>query len=216
MGEEVCGHFFMNMPDEKMCVNEGFGQQKPKQWCYVSSSCESGEALQWGSAADGVNFRWCGDHEEKLADKSPLELKAWTTKNDLEIGLAVHFAYPAWQPEKLTDDVLSFFGVQPPSDLHPLLFKAEPLTPSLRQRLQEVADAGTATLLVSRVGHPPFGIMRGKELYWLNFSEEQNEHVKNHEDFFAHKGTMNDVKCVAGCGEVAPTWGSPLDIGFTG
>jgi len=211
MGDETCAKFFRNLPNEQFCLNEDFGRTSPKQWCYVSSSCASGEALQWRTQGSGdVKFKWCGATEAKLSDKTPPELKAWTTANDLEIGLAVHFSYPTWQSEKLTTDVLSFFGVALPSDAPALEFKAEPLTPELRERLQKQADAGTPTLIISTAGHPPFGIMQGKELYWLNFSEEQLALLKSGGDFFAQKGAMNDVKCVAGCDKVVAPWMSPI------
>mmetsp|Transcript_119043 Transcript_119043/g.265708 ORF Transcript_119043/g.265708 Transcript_119043/m.265708 type:complete len:275 (-) Transcript_119043:96-920(-) len=218
MGDETCTKFFMNLPNEKVCLNEDFGKTNPKQWCYVSSSCQSGQALTWDRAfrfgqkrTDQAKFKWCGEDDTKLADKTPSELKEWTTANDLEIGLAVHFSYPTWQPEKLTTDVLSFFGVEPPADAPREEFRAAPLTPELRERLQKQADTGKATLILSTAGHPPFGIMKGKELYWLNFSDEQLALLTSGQDFFAHKGTMNNVKCVAGCDEVVATWMSPIN-----
>jgi len=212
MGDETCAKFFMELPNEQFCLNENFGHTDPKQWCYVSSSCESAENLQWAkSISHDVKFKWCSAEEAKLGDKAPMELKAWTAANNLEVGLAVHFAYPTWQSEKLTKDVLSFFGVTLPADAPAAEFKSASLTPVLRQRLQKQADAGRPTLIISTAGHPPFGIMRGKELYWLNFSDEQLELLKKGKDFFSHKGTMNALKCVAGCDEVVPAWMSPIN-----
>jgi len=214
MGDETCAKFFMNLPNEKFCLNENFGRTNPKQWCYVSASCATGHPLEWNTSnVKDVKYKWCGVEEAKLADKTPLQLKSWTTANDLEIGLAIHFAYPTWQPEKLTSNVLDFFGLQPPADAPQEEFRSQPLNqqPDLRDRLQKRADEGTPTLILSTVGHPPFGVMSGSKLYWLNFSDEQLALLNRGEDFFSHKGIMNDVKCVAGCDGAVNPWMSPIN-----
>jgi len=212
MGDETCDKFFKNLPNEVFCVNEGFHKEEPRQWCYVSSSCASGQTLTWRSASDTntAKFKWCGADEPKLADKTPVELRAWTEKNDLEIGLGVHFAYPTL-PEKLTNDVLEFFGISAPADAPPAEFHSPPLSEDLRQRLQKRADEGRRTLIISTAGHPPFGIMEGKKLYWLNFSDKQMELLKNNQDFWSHKGIMNNVLCVAGCETAVAPWMSPIN-----
>merc|ERR1719440_65983 len=53
MGDETCAKFFMQIPNEKFCLNENFGMPEPKQWCYVSPSCETGSALTWGPKKTG-------------------------------------------------------------------------------------------------------------------------------------------------------------------
>lgn len=211
LGDTVCAGFLMGLPDEKFCLNEKPFQAHPGQWCYVSPSCHAMvDGPDWGSS-DGVKTRWCGAGEAKLADKLPLELKAWTAKNDLDVALGALFAYPALlPPEYLTADVLSFFGVQPPIE-SPLFTTAPFATSSTRETLQKVADEGTPTLINSRLGHPPFGIMRGKELYWVMYNEEWLEVKMKHKGDVSHKGSMNDLKCVAGCKEVAPAWMPPLE-----
>lgn len=222
MGDETCAKFFMQIPNDKLCLNENFGKLHPRHWCYVSPSCKEGKSLEWSTKPTDVlainpyleaKYRWCGEEEPKLGDKLPLELREWTKKNDLEIGLAVHFAYPTF-PGKLTNDFLDFFGLQAPADAPAQEFASPPLSAEYRASLEKVAETGRPILFLSTAGHPPFGIMKGKKLYWLNFSDEQLQLVTSGKDFFSHKGIMNAVKCVAGCEEPEESttpWMSPIN-----
>lgn len=218
MGDETCVKYFMELPNENMCMNDDFGHPEPKQWCYVSSSCELGRELTWSTVktADQAKFMYCDASHAKLGDKTPLQLGDWSAKSNIELGLAVHFAYPVMvEGMKLTTDVLDFFGLS-----HGAFMAAAPPGTfeerrsdhdHLRSLLQERSAAGTTTLIISNAGHPPFGIMKGKELYWVNFSEEQWQRVLQGLEFFGDKGHMNRVMCVAGCAETVDPWVSPLN-----
>jgi len=216
----------MRLPNETFCVNHEFGQADSKQWCYVSDSCESGKPLQWpgpfsvGEIAppesEPVKFKWCDEDEAKLSDKAPPELFEWTKANNLDFGMTAHFVYPVFDTNvKLTSDVLSFFHLKPPEGAPENKVQSNVTqlsdTNLLMKSLKQRADEGTTALFSSVSKNPPYGIMKGKKLYWVNFSDEQYKHLKSGGDFFSHPGTIHDVKCVAGCEETVPAWMSPIN-----
>ena len=98
---------------------------------------------------------------------------------------------------------MEFFGLKSLDNVAP---EIKPMSDELRAKVQEVVDSGKTTMVTSFSGHPPYGIIEGKKLHYLNFSEEHNRLVLEGKDAWAHPENMNQVKCVAGCEVNSPIW----------
>lgn len=186
---EFCQMYFANLPDENYCMNNKFAQE-PMQWCYVSGGCAEGTPTQ---RPGPLKVKTCSQGQDTLLGQMKFQdFAAHAYKNKLEMGLMVQYAYPTWAGEKLPD-VQAFWGLPEPAH-------AKPMTPELKQRLQALADSGKTMFFTSRNGHPPFGVVEGKRLYYINFNPKGNPGFKKKED-------MNSWGCVGGCGvENRPLW----------
>jgi len=187
MSYEFCQMYFSNLPNDNYCMNTKFGQQSPTEWCYVRADCV-------GSGKNGtLQTKSCTRGQDATLGEMRFEdFAAYAHRSKLELGLMTQFAFPTWEGEKLPD-VQAFWGLPAPAD-------AKPISEELRGRLQAVVDSGKTMFFVSRDGHPPYGVVEGKKLYYINFDPQSKPD-------FAHKEDMNQWRCVAGCGEAnKPIW----------
>lgn len=206
----MCAHFFMNIPDEQICINEQSGHQlEPKQWCYVWPTCNT------DLTRGGAKYKLCGEDDEKLGDLSPVQLKRWSERNNIDVGVAVHWAYPSLSQQNiaLSQSVLDIFGAEAPPSAPEWAFSPDSLSADQNKILGEQVLKGKTTVVTSRTGAPPFALFQGSQFYWLNFSDEQAELVRGGGDFYATRGMLNDVKCVAGCdgADMAEPWWSEVN-----
>jgi len=224
-GDVVCSQFFMSLPNEGFCLSEGPGVPQPKQWCYVSASCASGASLTWAGenqktqATASAKFRWCDAEKFSLSHMAPLELKQWALKSDVDAAVAATYAYPTFN-HKMTLDIMNFFGTRPPANSKYLDFAAPPLDLFTSAQLQGLVNAGTPVLIRpddkdGKAPNPPFGIIKGQELYYINFSDEYEKVMRKGVGSgvaFTHRGIMNDIKCVANCANgTSFAWTSPVN-----
>lgn len=185
---EFCWMYFNALPNDNYCMNVKW-EPAPAQWCYVSQDCPEGQTPE-GSGP--LKTKTCVQgHDASLGEMKFEDFAAYIYRNKLELGLSVQFAYPTWQPEKLPD-VQAFWGLPQPSD-------AQPISEELRARLQQQVDSGKPMFFTSRSGHPPYCLMEGKKLYYINFNPDNPG--------FAKREDMSLFACVAGCGaENKPIW----------
>mmetsp|Transcript_3156 Transcript_3156/g.9456 ORF Transcript_3156/g.9456 Transcript_3156/m.9456 type:complete len:270 (-) Transcript_3156:132-941(-) len=177
---EFCSMYFGNLPNDNYCMNKKW-LADPTEWCYVPAGCTEGTPIQNRTLAT----KDCNkEADATLGEMKFEELAAYAYRNKLELGLMVQYAFPTWDGEKLPD-VQAFWGLPAPAD-------AKPISTELRERLEAQVKSGKTMFIVSRNGHPPFGVSEGEKLYYINFNPTQAD--------FSHKEDMNLWGCVAGCG----------------
>jgi hypothetical protein len=246
IGNWACDQFFMKLPNETMCINEFPFSPNARQWCYVAPACMRSHDLLWAGAHSDpqVRYKWCWADAQsdqdiepglvRLGDKSPLQLSDWAAANDLDISMAVHWAYPVMRGQmKLTTIVLDFFNISRPENSPRLAFRPKRSSSYheyatrlylSQQLLEERRNSSIPTLIPSVNGRPPFGLMDGSELYWLNYRQEQDPRVRVGQDsnpdtqrswggLLADTGLAVNtiVRCVAGCDEVVDPWVTPFN-----
>lgn len=197
LADEFCKNYFYNLPDENFCQRTKFGADHDDGWCYVAAeACPQGEETQRDDSPHlrtKLKTKRCGAGDRKLSDAKFEDFVAHAKASKLEFGLMVQYAYPALKDVKI-QDVQSWWGL--PKDP-----AAPELTEAMESKLQAAVDSGETRFISSRSGHPPFGVVEGKKLYWINFSEANKRRQRNGEDVWAHKEEMNAYACVAGCEE---------------
>jgi len=184
---EFCQMYFGNLPNDNLCMNQKW-LEKPTEWCYVSAGCAGATPVRSGLLAT----KECDKQADAtLGEMKFEELAAYAYKHKLELGLMVQYAFPTWQGAKLPD-IQAFWGLPEAAD-------AKPISAELRERLQAQVKSGKTMFIVSRNGHPPFGVSEGDKLYYVNFNPSKAD--------FSRKEDMNIWACVAGCGSAnKPLW----------
>lgn len=199
---EFCLLYFKAIPDEKFCMKTKFSAPGTESWCYVPKDCEQGQELQHDIMYHmevKVKSKICDPASEKVLHTMKFEDFAVYQKSmKLEMGLMVQFAYPKWAGDEKIFDVMEFWGLTSTDK------DVKPLSRELRTKLQSVVDSGVTTFIGSRDGHPPYGVVEGKKLYWINFSEANKK--RSNDEKWTHKEEMNAWACVAGCDKVSPIW----------
>lgn len=189
---EFCEMYFKSLPNQTFCMNDALGEDEPKQWCYVAPICENGHRRYGGR----LKQKFCTPGKDLILGTKNFETFAsWAFSMKMEMGLMVQFAYPTWKGEKLSE-VLPFFGVG----------ENRTISDSLRERLQRLVDSGKTTFFSSESGHPPFGVVEGRKLYYINFSEANKRRQEAGEDVWKHKEEMNAWGCISGCDKVVDRW----------
>merc|ERR1712079_686151 len=133
-------------------------------WCYVSHECSHSD---YGK---DLNTKSCseGSEDKKFGDMKFVEFAKYVYQSKLELGLALQYAYPV-APVKLPD-VLEFWGLD--DRWSELAGKALlPMPSELKHALSKRADTEKPLFFNPRTGHPPFAVMKGRKLYWINFSD---------------------------------------------
>jgi len=225
MGPEICEKFILKLDMDDFCINNvvessknKFAYESSASWCYVLPTCERGLDQTWGQGhveseegpGSPVKWRPCAAEEFHLRDKNLYNLSSWAWQLDLDVGLAAKFAYATFDGGQLPQ-VMHHFNVSAPEGAPATKFEAEPESETLKNKLKAKKESGETVFYASESGLPPFGISEGSKFYWVNFGDQAETAVKEGEELLEHPGMISNVKCVAGCETVNPTWWSPLN-----
>jgi len=177
-----CYQYFNNLPNENFCQNTHYAM-KPPQWCYVSKECPQAQLTPSKSAATKL----CTKGKDKMLADMPFQaLENYAKYFKLDLALMSQYAYPTWEPESI-DDVQEWLGLGRSNK------SLGPLSPLAQQRLQTVIDSGETMLFVSRDYKPPFAIVEGPFVFWINLDGPNGEYYRWDQ--------RNVARCVKGCKE---------------
>jgi hypothetical protein len=208
--KEFCNMYFERLNDDNMCQREAWDSQlnddytpaRKATWCYVSSNCTETNtgnttgleaAPQFGYPnVPALKWKHCGAADRKFGDMKFEELAAYALESKLELGFMAQFAYNTIEEGKLAD-VQEFWGLKKGDGA------ASTMPEELRSKLHSLKDSGATMFIGSSNSKPPYAVLEGQKLYWINSSDANEERKKNGEDLWEHKETMNAWGCVAGC-----------------
>mmetsp|Transcript_56272 Transcript_56272/g.121261 ORF Transcript_56272/g.121261 Transcript_56272/m.121261 type:complete len:235 (-) Transcript_56272:191-895(-) len=186
MGFEFCSGFFMHMSGN-LCVNQGIGAgNKTREWCYVSSACQQLNGDSEPSAQ--IAAKSCTEEDDRLVDKTPVEIDALCAKDDMDVGLMVKMAYVTpgqtrWNSAK------TYFTTGSTN-----------LAAKQIGELAAVQESGSRTVIDSRDGHPPFAVVDGSKVYEvkMNMGYAIGQKILGR-SLFEHPRRLNTMTCVSGC-----------------
>mmetsp|Transcript_56273 Transcript_56273/g.121263 ORF Transcript_56273/g.121263 Transcript_56273/m.121263 type:complete len:235 (-) Transcript_56273:191-895(-) len=186
MGFEFCSGFFMHMSGN-LCVNQGIGAgNKTREWCYVSSACQQLNGDSEPSAQ--IAAKSCTEEDDRLVDKTPVEIDALCAKDDMDVGLMVKMAYVT--PDQTRWDSAKTYFTTGSTDLDA----------SQIQELAAVQESGIRTVIDSVDGHPPFAVVDGSKVYEIVFHEDYAYVLlASGQNVFEHPGKLSNMTCVSGC-----------------
>mmetsp|Transcript_151367 Transcript_151367/g.267173 ORF Transcript_151367/g.267173 Transcript_151367/m.267173 type:complete len:235 (-) Transcript_151367:152-856(-) len=185
-GEELCSGFFMHMSGN-LCVNQGIGAgEQAKEYCFVSSACQQLNGGNQESAQIAKKF--CTEADDRLVDKTPVEIDALSAQDDLDRGLVVKMAYVT--PDQTRWDPAETYFTTGSTNL----------AASQMQELAAVQASGIRTVIDSVSGHPPFAVVDGSKVYEVVLNEHyiQKVEAEGH-SVFEHPGNLSTMTCVSGC-----------------
>merc|ERR1719401_1312178 len=186
LGENLCGGFFMHMSGN-LCVNQGVGAgDLTKQACYVSSACQQ---LNGGKQeSDQLARKFCTEADDRLMDKTPAEIGALCAKDDMDRGLVVKMAY-ATPGQTKWNAAKAYFTTGSAN-----------LTADETQELAAVQESGIRTVIDSKDGKPPFGLVDGSKVYEVSMEIFYFlTSLKSNRSIFEHPGQLTKMTCVSGC-----------------
>lgn len=199
---EFCENFFLTLPNDNFCLKKR-PDSTSEHWCYVSPECEAITA-EWRWGPGPLKSKVCGNGERNLQGMPFMDFVEYTRNNTLEIGLAAQYVYPFFMYSALPG-VLSSYNITPNAEVLNGGKMPPPLTPILAAHIKEQQDTGRPQFLGSRSGHPPFAVMQGNELYWINFKKAFRRAQKLGEPW--PSWDVNMVACVKGCkGQKRKVW----------
>lgn len=217
LGNERCNNFFMRIPNETFCVNQGMDKESPKQWCYASPKCSKSEQYKasWKGEFNKVaaKFRWCSEDEHTLGKFTMMELADWCKTNDLDIAWAAVMAFPALQHGLAWPDVVKYLGVTVPGKRAQA---GQPLNPDQIAILQNMIDSGKPTFIGNRCKKPPcsnapYLVVEGKKVYWINYGPASEEAVAKHNRLPENPSDTFKFACVVGCDTTSAPWMSTVN-----
>lgn len=204
---ETCTAFMHVLPNEKFCLMDP--ENRPKQWCYVSPECESGQPSTWKSNESNASLAWkyCSDEEVGAHKYTVSSFLNFTQENDLVAWKAAENSFPTLEPLYVAD-VMDFFGIQWPEGFSAQNRVAKNLTDGDRQRLQAVVDGGAPVFIKRPCNGPPYLLVEGMKAYWMDWTPFMEDVVARDDQnqMWETRFKQMDVTCVAGCEEKFPAW----------
>jgi len=188
--KKYCTYFYKLLPNTGICMGTIY-QDMPEQWCYVSKDCMEGN-LTYTKAP--LKTRWCAKGRDfQLQDMKFEKLAEYAKTNGLDVGLAARAAYPTVQG-LLMRDIMHFWGLRPAYRRN---HSAELLN---NKTARQLLGSNKSYVLMSKSGEPPFSVVEGPKMYWIDYTGGQRVRMKiSSGATYDEPQEMTKWGCVAGC-----------------
>merc|ERR1740129_334950 len=182
MGEETCDGFFQHIT-EPICANFGMDAQQGQR-CPVSTECAEHNAFM---KEGKLNFKYCTESDPSLKALSPTELRNFSDKYELDIGLLCKLAYPVVKGP--TWDAAKMLWTKPDQ----LSLSREKMSDLLK-----IKDSGVPHVIDSNSGHPPFAIVQGDSAWEITLDMAYiGKTMMSGKSVFAHPHELTTFKKIS-------------------